>query len=81
MARSKEFIVKVNVVKALMDLSGVSYYHHRQLVADGYLVPIKDMEAKKPGRGRAPIRYEVSKSGKNLMNLAKNWAAFKTVAA
>ena len=79
MARKADFVVKVNVAKALRDLSGVSYFHKRQLVTEGYLEAVKVPEAKKvPGsRGRMPLAYQPTAKGRNLVNLSKSWAAFR----
>lgn len=74
MARNKTYTKKINVVEALKNLDHVSYYHTRQLVADGYVTATKDSEAKKEGRGRMPLRYEVSKKGATLIRLSANWA-------
>lgn len=79
MARNKTYTKKINVVEALKNLDNVSYYLTRQLVRDGYVTATKDAEAKKPGRGRMPIRYEISKKGTNLIRLSANWA--KSVSA
>lgn len=77
MARSKTFVKKINVVQALQNLgnfNAVSYFHHRQLVADGYAVATKNPDAKKEGRGRMPLKYEISKKGANLVRLSASWA-------
>lgn len=74
MARNKTYTKKINVVEALKNLDAVSYYHTRQLVADGYVDAVKDAEAKKEGRGRMPLKYSVSKKGANLVRLSANWA-------
>lgn len=74
MARSKTYIKKINVVEALQNLDNVSYFLTRQLVADGYVTATKNAEAKKAGRGRMPLKYEVSAKGKNLIRLSANWA-------
>lgn len=73
MARKAEYAKKINVVEALKNLAEVSYYHKRQLAEDGYLDVTKNEEAKKPGRGRMPLKYEVSKKGANLVRLSANW--------
>lgn len=76
MTRTKQFVKKINVVAALLDLANVSRHHKVQLVDAGYLEPIKVPEAKKVigSRGRMPIRYDVTKAGANLLRLSKNWA-------
>lgn len=77
MARKPTFEKKINVVEALANVGNfdaLSYFHHRQLVADGYVTATKNAEAKTPGRGRMPLKYEISKKGRNLINLSRNWA-------
>lgn len=76
MTRKPTFEKKINVVEALRNVGNfdvVSYFHHRQLVADGYITATKNAEAKKPGRGRMPLQYEVSKKGQNLIRLSAAW--------
>lgn len=76
MARKKTFEKKINVVEALANVGNfeaLSYFHHRQLVRDGYVEAVKNPDAKKEGRGRMPLKYSVSKKGANLVRLAKNW--------
>ena len=75
MSRKPTFVKKINVVQALNDLAGTSYFHRRQLVADGYLEAVKKPEAKKvPGsRGRMPLEYVVTKRGQNLIRLSASW--------
>lgn len=73
MARAQTFAKKKEVVKALKSLDGTSYFLKRQLVEEGYIVPVKDVAAKRPGKGRCPYRYDLTSKGSNLVRLSANW--------
>lgn len=73
MARTATYNKKINVVEALKNLDNVSYFLRRQLVEEGYLTATKNPEAKTPGRGRMPLRYDWSPKGANLVRLSANW--------
>lgn len=73
MARTATYTKKINVVDALQNLDKVSYFLRRQLVEEGYLTATKNPDAKTPGRGRMPLKYEVSPKGTNLIRLSANW--------
>lgn len=78
MSRTKTFASKKAVAAALKTIGTndeVSRFHKLQLVDAGYLEPVKVPEAKKVigSRGRMPVRYDLTKAGRNLVQLSKAW--------
>lgn len=68
-----KFAIVDDLNKLVADPESVSRFLREQLVELGFLTKTKNLEAKKEGRGRAPIAYLLTGKAKSYRSLSGQW--------